>query len=141
MKTGYITKNNSALAGLVFRYEFSEHVRVAPQIGVVFRHENLDALTIDADVHFPFKACSGRLSFYPLAGLAFNSWNHHDEGHGTSSHSDCDVTRHTNALGLNGGAGVDIYCTESMRIGFEARYTLIQHKPNGQISASIAYVF
>ena len=137
LKTGYITKNNSALAGLVFRYNMGHHLRLASELGIVFRNEKLDALTVDANVHFPFELPSGKVGFYPLVGLAFNSWNHHE----ATDSGDSDVTSHTNCLGLNGGAGVDFYCTQSLRLGFEAKYTLIRHLPNGQFTISIAYVF
>lgn len=54
IKAGYMTRNNSALAGLVFRQTLGKHLRLAPQIGVVMRNSDRDALIADADVHFPF---------------------------------------------------------------------------------------
>lgn len=144
IKAGYMTRNNSALAGLVFRQTLGKHLRLAPQIGVVMRNSDRDALIVDADVHFPF-ATAPRFSVYPLVGVAFNSWNRHEtEVLGFSNENtscDKDVTHHTNSLGLNAGAGIEFDCTSTLKLGLECKYTLIKHNPNGQFSVFIAYVF
>ena len=135
-KAGFNTRNTSALAGLTFEYSFSRHVRIAPAIGIVFRNKNLDALTVDVDLHFPLGK-STKTAFYPLVGLAFNSWGRH----GVDADNGNDVTTHSNALGLNGGAGVELRLTKALKLGLEAKYTLIQHYPNASVAARIAYVF
>lgn len=136
IKAGYESRNNSAIGGLVFQYAFSQHVRIAPQLGVVFRHEDMDALVVDVDMHFPF-AVSGKANFYPIAGLGFNSWSLH--GLNRDNHED--VTSHTNCLGLNAGAGFEFRPQASLKLSLEARYTLIRHYPNAQVTAGIAYIF
>lgn len=138
IKTGYITRNNSTIAGLVFQQSLGSHLRIAPQIGVVLRNDDRDALLIDADFHFPF-AFAPKFDFYPLAGLAFNSWNRHETDYAHDGGDD--VTYHTNSLGANAGAGIDFRCTPTLKLGLECKYTLIKHNPNGQFSVSIAYVF
>lgn len=136
LKTGYVSRNNSALAGLVFECPIGKYLRLAPSIGVVFRNENLDALTVDADFHWVVKT-SHKCRFYPLLGVAFNSWNKH--GIAESEHDD--VTTHSNGLGMNAGAGFEVHCSSSLKLGLEAKYTLIRHNPNAQVAAKIAYVF
>lgn len=135
-RVGYITKNNSALVGLNFDYAFSSHVRIAPAIGLAFRNQDRDALLIDVDVHFPI-ATSSKAAFYPFVGAAFNSWAYHNVDDETHD----DVTSRHNGFGLNAGAGWEIRLSESLRLGVEAKYTLIRHNPNGQFAARIAYVF
>lgn len=135
-KAGYITKNNGVLAGLSFDYAFSSHVRIAPSLGLVFRNEDRDTMLVDIDMHFPF-ATSSKAAFYPLAGVAFNSW----ALHGVDPDSHDDVTSHKNGFGINAGAGWEIRLSGALRIGFEAKYTLVKHYPNAQIAARIAYVF
>ena len=136
VKAGYESRNNSAIGGLVFQYAFSRHVRIAPQLGVVFRHEDKDALLVDVDMHFPF-AVSAKAGFYPIAGLAFNSWSRH----GLTPESHEDVTTHLNSVGLNAGAGFEYRPKDSLKLSLEARYTLIRHYPNAQLTAGIAYIF
>lgn len=135
LKVGYITENKSATGGLVLHYCFARHVRIAPQIGVVFRNHNEDALTVDADMQFPFDFAGGRADVYPLAGLAFNSWTLR------SAANDKDVNTHYNRLGLNLGAGVSFLCTPSLKVRLEGRYTFVKDFSNTQISAGIAYIF
>lgn len=135
-KIGFNSRNTSALAGLTFECPAGKYVRIAPSIGLVFRHNNLAALTVDADVHFPI-SLSERWRFYPLAGLAFNSWSRN----GINPESHDDVTTHSNGLGGNAGAGIEVRCKGALKLGLEAKYTLIRHYPNASVSARIAYVF
>lgn len=135
-KAGFNTRNTSAIAGLTFECPVGKLVRIAPSIGIAFRHRNLAALTIDADVHFPI-AFAEKWRFYPLAGVAFNSWSRN----GVDPESHDDVNTHKNGLGLNAGAGIEVRCKGALKLGLEAKYTLIRHYPNAQIAARIAYVF
>ena len=136
-RAGYVTRNNSALAGLSFDYAFSRHFRVAPSIGIFFRHEDLDALNIDIDAHFPIGRDGSRWTFYPLAGIGYQSWVRHELDEQTHD----DVTTHSNCLGLNAGAGIDLRCNGNLKLGLEAKYTLIRHYPGAQLAARIAYTF
>lgn len=136
VKAGYMSRNVSGLAGLVFQYSFSEHVRIAPQVGVVLRHRDTDALLIDVDMQFPFSLRGGRAAIYPLVGVAFNSWS--KKGF---VEDDTDVTAHINSLGCNAGAGFEYRCSSSLKLSLEGRYTLLRHNPNAQVAAGIAFVF
>lgn len=137
-KLGFASHNTSAFAGLVFNYAFSQHLRIAPQIGCVFRHKDRDALLIDLDFHVPFGIVSNdKAALYPLAGLAFNSWSRH----GVDITSGEDVTSHINRFGGNLGAGFDLRCNQSLRLNFEAKYTLVKSYSSLYIGAGISYVF
>lgn len=136
-KLGFISKNTSALAGIVYQHSFSDRVRLSPEIGYVFRHNNLDAFILDVNVHTPFGIGGDSVDLYPLAGLTFNSWGHH----GISPIDGEDVTTHTNRWGLNLGAGFDLRCSSTLRFNVEARYALVKSFSSFQFTASVAYVF
>ena len=136
-KLGYVSRNSSATVGLVFQYSPSSVVRLSPEVGLVFRHKNLDAMTADVNVHFPFKFAQGRGCFYPLAGVGFTSWGRHDIDEATS----VDVTNHSNLFGINMGAGVEGHVSKSLKLGVEARYSLMRHLPTAYVTAGVAFVF
>lgn len=136
-KAGFVSRNTSALAGLVFEYSFSRHVRIAPQASIIFRHKNLDALALDADMQFPLPFASDRYAFYPIAGLNFTSWN----VHGIDENTNKDVTTHRNRFGGNVGAGIEMKCTSTLKLNLEAKYTVIKSYPGVHVSAGISYVF
>lgn len=136
-KVGYVTRNSSAAAGLVFEYSFSRHVRIAPQASIIFRHRNLDALMIDIDVHFPLPFAGDRMAVYPLVGVDFTSWNLH----GLDSEANKDVSSHRNRFGGNAGFGYEFKCTPTLKLNVEARYTLMKTYPGALVSAGISYVF
>lgn len=135
-KAGYITRNTAVVAGLTFDYAFSRHLRVAPSIGMAFRNRNRDALLIDIDVQFPVRTW-WTSNFYPLVGLAYNSW----ATHGIEPETHDDVSTHTNSLGFNAGAGWEIQLGAALRLGLEAEWTVIRHNPNGQFAVRLSYVF
>lgn len=134
---GYVSRNNSATGGIVFNYSFSSVVRIAPEIGIIFRHKDLDGLNASVNVHFPLGSAGSRFTFYPLVGANFTSWSLHD----TDAESGNDVTTHRNMFGLNAGAGVELRCSGALRLSLEARYTLMRHYPTAFVTAGIAFVF
>ncbi len=134
---GFVSRNTSATAGLKFDYRFSKVVRLAPEIGLIFRHHDLDGLAVDVNVHFPLEFAGGRAAFYPLVGAAYTSWGRHNIDSSTLN----DVTTHANSLGLNAGAGIEYLCKPTLKLSAEARYTLMRHYPTAYIVAGIAFVF
>ncbi|MDE7458403.1 MAG: porin family protein [Muribaculaceae bacterium] len=143
-KIGYVTKNESASAGLVFQYAFTQHLRIAPEIGYVFRNNNLDAFTFDINAHFPFDFTGENVAFYPLGGLNYSSWcrryNNPETDWEIMAKSD-EVSTRTSRFGLNLGAGFDLRCSETLKVTFEAKYTLIKSYSTAAICAGISYVF
>lgn len=137
-KLGYISRNSSAVAGLVFQYSFSDHLRISPEISCVFRNRDQDAFIADVNLHFPFRLSeTGKAGLYPLAGLTFNSWNRH----GHDPVEDVDVTTHVNRFGLNAGAGFDLRCSQALKLNLEARYVLVKSYSSAIVTVGISYVF
>lgn len=137
-KIGYVSHNSSAVAGLVFQYTFSQHLRISPEIGCAFRHNNEDALLVDVNFHVPFGLLdTDKVVLYPLAGLAFNSWARH----GHDDVEGVDVTSHVNRFGLNLGAGFDLRCSSTLKLNIEAKYTLVKSYSSAYVTAGISYIF
>ena len=138
-KLGYVDKNNSASMGLVFQYSFSRHLRVAPEIGCVFKHKNMDAFTIDFNFHTPFTFTGEKAALYPLAGLNYSSWNHTMPRELVDEIDD--ITTRTSRFGLNLGAGFELRCSRTLKLGIEAKYTLIKSYSGASLAAMVCYVF
>lgn len=137
-RIGYVSRNSTASAGLAFEYSFSRHVRISPEVGIIFRHRGKDGLGLAANVHFPIDVRSdGKAAFYPLAGISFTSWGLHN----LDPDEQKDVTTHTNCVGFNAGAGFEYRVRPSLKLSIEARYTLMRHFPTAQIAAGISFVF
>lgn len=138
-KIGYASKNESATAGLFFQYAVTSHFRLSPEIGYIFRHNDLDAFTIDLNGQFPFGFTGERVAFYPLAGLNYSSWNSHFLTDDIDKIDD--VSTRVTRLGLNAGAGFELRCNESMKLTLEAKYCLTKHYNSAMISAGISFIF
>ncbi len=137
VKAGYISHNSSAVAGITFQYALSSHVRIAPEIGGAFRHDNEDALLIDLNVHTPFDVSEGRAALYPLAGVTFNSWGKHN----VPTVDGGKATVHTSRFGANIGAGFDLRCSSTIKFNIEAKYSFIKSYSGVFITAGLSYVF
>lgn len=138
IKTGYVSRNSSAVAGLMFQYNLSSKFRIAPEVGCAFRHKDKDALLIDINLHRPFSlAEDDKVLLYPLVGLAFNSWSKH----WVSETDGDDVSNHTNRFGANLGAGFDLRCSGALRLNIEAKYTFVKSYCSAFVTAGISYVF
>lgn len=136
-KIGYVSKNQSALAGLVFQYTFSRHFRVVPEVGIIFRHKDLDGLEVNVNAHVPFGFENDKVALYPLAGVNYTSWGRH----GVDEAGENDVTTHANRFGVNLGGGVELRCTSTLKLSLEAKYCLLNNYDNAQVSLGISYVF
>ena len=137
LQTGYITYNQSAVAGIEFTYRFNRNFRLAPSVNYVFRHKSVDALMINlsAQVPFPF---AGKWEVFPLAGINYSSWNYHK---GTATDNNPDVASRVTRFGLNLGAGIGVAATSTLRLSLTADYVFIKHFGGCNILAKIAYKF
>ncbi len=124
---GYASHNNGGEANLYFHYSFSSHVRIAPEIGYVFRHEEKSAFECSVDMHFPFRVARG-FKVYPLAGVTLNNWSYTHGGHLTRG-------------GLDFGAGVDLYMTSSLKLNIQGKYSLMNDTSGCFVQMGIGYVF
>lgn len=136
-RVGYVGKNNSVSAGLVFQYSLSRRVRLAPEASVIFRNKDMDALSVALNVHVPFGFENDKVALYPLAGVEYVSWTRHTY----DSQADKDVTSHSNRFGADVGAGVELRCTSSLKLSLEGRYTFVKSYSTTQVSLGISYIF
>ncbi len=139
VRTGYVSRNKSAIAGIYFQYSFSDHFRLAPDAQCVFRNNDKDAFMFDIDAHFPFRFTdTKRLALYPIAGINYSSWNEHTQN---NAPEDEDVSTRTARFGLNAGAGFELKASPTLKISIEARYSFVKANSTVLISAGIGYIF
>lgn len=124
---GFATYNSGGFAKLYFQYSFANHVRIAPEIGYVFRNEGKSAFVMSVDMHFPFRLAKG-FSIYPLAGLTFNNWSYKDDGHASR-------------VGADFGGGFDINLTSNLKLSLQGKYSMMNDTDGGFIDFGIGYVF
>ena len=137
LRTGYNTRNDSPLAGISFSYQFSDHVRIAPNADYVFRHNNTDAFSLNCNMHFPWKLGALPMNIYPLIGANYTQWSMH---HADIAVSD-DTSSRINRFGLNLGGGVEWYATSTFKVAAEGKFGWLKDFNTGVISIGIAYVF
>lgn len=140
VRTGYVTRNNSADIGLYFQYTFSEYFRLQPAADMIFRHNGRDAFTFDLNAQFPIAIGSEKFSLYPFAGLNYSSWNYNrntldDDGIQIVTNS------RTNGLGANLGAGFDLNVSPTLKLSLEGEYTFVKRNSGVRILVGIGYVF
>lgn len=124
---GYASHNNSGFIGLYFHYNFFPHFRIAPEAGIVFRHEGDTGLILNADLQFPFRVARA-FSIYPLAGVAFNNWSHHGE-------------YSTSRVGVNAGAGFDLYLTSNLKFSVQGKYSFMKDTEGAYAGIGLGYIF
>lgn len=138
VRAGYITRNESGLAGLSLQYAFTNHFRLSPNADYIFRNQGADAFAINLDAHFPIVSPSHpKVCFYPLAGMSYTLWSYRTRD---ISGSD-DVTARKNRAGLNFGAGLEYYFTSSLKVSLEGKFNWVKSYSAGVFAAGIAYVF
>ena len=71
---GFASYNDGGYGKIYFQYEIAPHVRLAPEMGYIFRNEDCSGFEFSFDVQFPFRLARG-FSIYPLAGLTLNNWS------------------------------------------------------------------
>lgn len=124
---GFATYNNGGYADIYFQYSFANHVRLAPEIGYIFRNDGISGFEMSVDVQFPFKIARG-LAVYPLAGFTFNNWDYSGWGHASRA-------------GADFGAGFDIYMTSNLKLNIQGKYSVMNDTSGGFINMGIGYIF
>lgn len=135
---GFVSYNSSGYAGLHFTYAFSNKVRIAPEVDMVFRGKSQDALMFDANVDFTFRT-SSKFTIYPLVGLNYSAWKRHVRL--TGGNDDLLHNSNKNHLGANVGAGFDVDITDHLRFGAKGMYTLIKDTDTARAGISLSYIF
>lgn len=124
---GFATHNSGGFTEVYMHYTIVPHVRLAPDLGYVFRSEGKSAFVFDVDLHFPFRIARG-FNIYPLAGFAFNNWSYQGGGHATR-------------CGMNIGGGFDIYLTKQLKLNLQGKYSMMNDTDGGFIGMGIGYNF
>ena len=124
---GFASYNDGGYGKIYFQYEIAPHVRLAPEMGYIFRNEDCSGFEFSFDVQFPFRLARG-FSIYPLAGLTLNNWSYEDDGHATRG-------------GIDFGAGFDIYLTSSLKLSLQGKYSAMNDTSGAFFDMGIAYVF
>ena len=123
-----------AHAGIFIHLPVSKHWRVAPSINYAFSNHDRYELDINGDVHYlvPF---AGRFSFYPLAGIAFQSWR------GNALQSDKELSNTVNKFGINAGAGFEMNLSRRLDLHIEGKYIFIDKFHQANLSIGLGYKF
>ena len=121
----------NATIGIDYRYCVTDAFRLTPSITHLVKNDGLSAWAIDMNAHYVFKL-SEMFGFYPLAGLSLSFWNW-DAGHGLSHNE----TR----LGANIGLGGEVYATDRISVGLEAKYNIIKDLDAAALAVRVGYNF
>lgn len=148
VRTGYVSRNNSADIGLFFQYTFNKYFRLQPSADLVFRHNDRDAFMVDINGQVPIDFSTDKFNLYPFAGLNFSSWNHHLPAtlipslteNGAPGVIPASSSR-SNYFGVNFGAGFDLNVSKTLRISLEAGYTFVKSNSGVRVLAGIGYIF
>lgn len=127
LMAGFAGYNTSGYVDVNFQYSSSNHFRLAPDIGFVFKNNDKTGFLIDIDTQYPFKISKG-INIYPLAGLAFNNWSYDGGGNETG-------------VGLNLGGGLDFYLTSRLKLQLQAKYSLATHGGGVYAGLGVGYTF
>lgn len=124
---GFATYNDGGYTDIYFQYSFADHLRIAPELGYVFRNEGKSAFEMSVDMHFPFRVARG-FAVYPLVGFTFNNWSYGED-------------HHASRAGVDFGAGFDIYLTSNLKLNLQGKYSAMNDTGGGFINMGIGYVF
>ncbi len=124
---GYASHNGGGYADLYFQYTFAPHLRIAPELGYVFRNEGKSAFIASVDMQFPYALARG-FNIYPLAGVTLNNWEYEGGGHATRG-------------GFDFGGGFDIYMTRQLKLNLQFKYSLMNDTGGCFLNMGIGYNF
>lgn len=137
---GYVTRNESAAAGIYFQYRFARCFRIAPSAGYIFRHRGEDAFAIDLDFHAPFAVGGGdRVNIYPVAGIGYSGIG--IKGEGADPRAAVDTRHRVDRIGINLGAGIECFASPTLRLALEGKWRGRSDYPTGIFTMSIGYRF
>lgn len=141
VQTGYISRNQSAEAGLFFQYSVSRHFRPAMDATIAFRKQNRDAFLVDLNAQVPF-ITGARFEVYPFAGINFSAWSLHMPAEAvTDTDGNNENTNRTSRFGLNAGIGAGLRVTNTLKLKLEAMYTANKSNNAARVSLGIGYTF
>ncbi|WP_298552342.1 outer membrane beta-barrel protein [uncultured Parabacteroides sp.] len=116
----------NATLGIDYRYCVTDAFRLTPSITHLVKNDGLSAWAIDMNAHYVFKL-SEMFGFYPLAGLSLSFWKA----------GPWDATR----FGANIGLGGEVYATDRVSVGLEAKYNIIKDLDAAALAVRVGYNF
>ena len=105
----------NATIGIDYRYCVTDAFRLTPSITHLVKNDGLSAWAIEM------------FGFYPLAGLSLSFWKA----------GPWDATR----FGANIGLGGEVYATDRVSVGLEAKYNIIKDLDAAALAVRVGYNF
>jgi opacity protein-like surface antigen len=164
---GYGIDRKTALAGIDYRYNIRDRIRLAPSILYVLENEEKSIFCANVDAHYLARV-TDKITIYPIGGLGMSVWNFrslenqhplvpetddlevrdsetrdsetNDSGASDPETSDSETKIR---MGLNLGFGGEMRVTKDIIIGAEFRYNLTSERIYDQamLVARVAYYF
>ena len=130
LNIGYGFDSKNATLGIDYRYNVTDEFRLSPSITHFVKNDGVSAWAIDLNAHYVFKL-SDMFGFYPLAGLDLSFWK------GESGYGSENLTR----FGANVGLGGEVYATDLITVGLEAKYSILKDFSQPLIAVRVGYNF
>ena len=126
------TQQGQSSFGFNLGYNFNDIGNAT--IGIDYRYfvknDGLNAWAIDMNAHYVFKL-SEMFGFYPLAGLSLSFWK------ASVGNLSANETR----FGANIGLGGEVYATDRISVGLEAKYNIIKDLDAAALAVRVGYNF
>lgn len=123
---GYGFDKKNMTIGVDYRYNLTDAIRLAPSLTYFTKNDGLSAFAIDVNAHYVVKL-SDMFGFYPLAGVDLSFW-------------DANKLNKTR-FGVNLGLGAELYATQRLTVGLEAKYNIIKDFDQAILAIRIGYNF
>ena len=123
---GYGFDSKNATLGVDYRYCITDAVRLSPSLTYFVKNDNHSTWAIDLYALYVVKL-SEMFGFYPLAGLSLSFWKA----------GPWDATR----FGANIGLGGEVYATDRVSVGLEAKYNIIKDLDAAALAVRVGYNF
>ena len=123
---GYGFDSKNATLGVDYRYCITDAGRLSPSLTYFVKNDNHSTWAIDLNAHYVVKL-SEMFGFYPLAGLSLSFWKA----------GPWDATR----FGANIGLGGEVYATDRISVGLEAKYNIIKDLDAAALAVRVGYNF
>lgn len=130
LNIGYGFDPGNATLGLDYRYCVTDEFRLTPSLTYLVKNDGLSAFAIDMNAHYVFRL-SDMFGFYPLAGLNLSFWKASYGGYSANE------TR----LGANIGLGGEVYATDQISVGLEAKYNIVKDFSQPMLAVRVGYNF
>lgn len=128
---GYGFDSENATLGLDYRYNVTDEFRLTPSLTHFVKNDGLSAWAIDMNAHYVFKL-SEMFGFYPLGGLSLSFWK---------ASLGKNVSANETRFGANVGLGAELYATDKVTVGLEAKYNIIKDLDQAMIGVRVGYNF